>query len=536
MYRIKTLSLSLVSAIFASTAVESQAQVSFELSSQKNYRQNRNGIIFDGGTFRTNMYDGDATYIGFCVFPRYVPPGAYINACAPGTTGYVTDGKLGPTTIRTPYLLVTAVSPAIAIEPRMPSKIQLIAAPASKLPRPAGGFKDDSTSLFYNIHSNDATEYVLTYYYNTRTYTKSQRSKFESEIVPGVYSYSFPRLNNPNVPAVVKAVIYPMLEGKAKKNNKTSGFFFKGVDGQTWNKKGFMELSARSPNIVRWDGLSPSVVYAAADDLYYSMREITNVNSPTSAVKTRGTSIFPSFETGGDPRVLLRNPYVTAFTTPPILNSSTTGVVELELERAFKTGGVTYDFSTRRFQLPFVVVDKYEEYREQTFGKVRSKGPILLDPDKDGYNNLNEWILDSDANSAASVPAAPVPVLVEDVYDYYYYYLDLLDPIVSYFGFTIDKKIGTEPQVVYTLQRSVDQGKTWTIFRPGYYYVNGYSRFPATGMGDLNWTVTNVNFSLSGAKHSEIRVRSAYTDEDNNWAQPPGTANHLYRVKVTLAQ
>lgn len=538
MYRIKTLSLSLVSALLATTAVETQAGVALELSSQKNYRQNPKGIVFDGGTFNINMFDGEASYIGVCVFPRYVPPGFYINTCSPGTTGYVTDGSLGPTNIRTPYLLVTGVIPAIAIEPRMANKIQLIAAPASKLPRPSGGFRDDSTSLFYNIHNTDATEYVLTYYYNTRTYTKNQRGKFESEIVPGVYNYSFPRLNNPDVPAVVKAVIYPMLEGKAKKNNKTSGFVFQGVDDHTWNKKGFMELSARKPNITRWQGLTPSVVYAAADNLYFSMREITDNSNPKSAVKTRRTSIFPSFVTGGDPRVLLRTPYVSAFTTPPILNSSTTGVIELELARTFKTGGVTYDFSRRRFQLPFVVVDKYEEYREQTFGIVKGKGTILQDSDKDGYNNLTEWILDSDANSRTSIPVAPTPALVENFYDfYYYYYFELLDPVVSYYGFTIDKKMGTEPRVSYELQRSVDGGQTWGSFKAGYYYENGYSAKAVAGLGDLNWTVTNVNYLLSGAKHSEIRVRSNYyDDEENVWAQPPGTAGHTYRVKITLAK
>jgi hypothetical protein len=537
MYRIKTLSLPLIAALLTSTVVETQAQVALELSSQKTYRQNPKGIIFDGGTFNINMYDGDASYIGACVFPRYVPPGIYINICAPGATGYVTDGTLGPTTIRRPYLLVTGVFPAIAIEPRMPDRIKLIAAPASSLPRPSGGFRDDSTSLFYNIQSPDATEYVLTHYYNNKNYSKSQRGKFEKEIVPGVYSYSFPRLNRPEVPAVVKAVIYPMLEGLATKNNKTSGFVFKGVDGQTWNKQGFMELSARKPNIMRWQGLAPNVVYAAADNLFFSIREIDNVKKPRSPVKTRASSIFPAFVTGGDPRVLLRTPYVSSFTTPPIFNSSTTGVIELELARTFKTGGVTYDFSRRRFQMPIVVVDKYEEYREQTFGAVKGKGKILEDTDKDGYNNLTEWILDSDANSRTDIPVAPTPTLVQDYYDYYYYYyFDVLDPLVSYFGFTIDKKVGTIPRVVYTLQRSTDGGKTWNTFKAGYYYSDGSYSPTNDGGGAIDWTVTNVNYTQSGARHSEIRVRSGYTDEEDMWAQPPGTAGHIYRVKVTLAK
>ena len=528
MYRIKTLSLPLITALLATTVVETQAQVALELSSQKYYRQNPKGIFFDGGTYNINMYDGDATYIGGCVFPRYVPPGFYINACSPGTTGYVTDGKLGPTTFNLPYLLVTGVMPAVAIEPRMENKIQLIAAPASKLPRPSGGFRDDSTSLFYNLHNTDSSEYVLTYYYNTRKYNRKQREKFESEIVPGVYNYSFPRLNNPNVPAVVKAVIYPMIEGKAKKNNKTSGFIFKGIDGQTWNKKGFVEMSARKPNIIRWQGLTPNLVYAAADNLYFSIRELADIKNPRSDVKTRRTSIFPSFVSGGNPRVLLRTPYISAFTTPPILDSSTTGVIEVEVQRTFKTGGVTYDFSNRRFQLPIVVVDKYEEYREQTFGNVKGKGTILQDTDKDGYNNLTEWILESDANNRQSIPEAPVPRLVQNYLDYYYYYYyGLFEDPISYFGFDIKKKVGTQPKVVYALQRRIDGGKTYTEFKAGTYYQNG---LPA-------WRVSNVNFMQAGARHSEIRVRSlAYNPVDRVYEQPSGTAGHLYRVKITLAK
>jgi len=521
MNRMKTLSLPLLSLLVGSVA---QAQVSLELSSLKTYRQNKAGVQFRGGTFNVHAQDGSGTYQGGCNFTQYYPPGYFINVCAPGTTGYITAGRLGAADIATPYLLVTGIQPAIIIAPRRPNEVILKAAPASSLPRPSGGFVDDSTSVYYNLHDPvSSQEFTITNYDIQRTYSKSQRSKFDSDIVPGVYHYNLPRLGSLIQPAVISAVIYPMVEGKFTKNNRTSGFEFSSINGQLkFNKDGFAEMSYLRPNIFTWKGIDPNTVFPAVDSSYFSLRIPVDDSNPNSGLDLvdnyMGTqqSYFPAFAASGDPKVLLNNIFTSRFTTPPIFAGGMRAVAEIQVSRAFQTGGVTYDFSSRKFQLPVQVVNRYEEYKEISLALNNNKKArnILQDADGDGYNNLNEWILDSNAAERGSIPAEPRTVANPEVLDE----TGFRTVRPAYYGFTIDKKLGTVPNVIYTLQRSTDKGKTWTKFK-----------------SDANWSVYTVRLprGVEAARENtpervEIRV------ESNTGAQPVGTENDRYRVKITL--
>ncbi len=544
MIRIKTLSLPLISALFATAALPVNAQVSLDLSSQKTFRQSKNGIAFRGGAFDILFYDGSVTSIIGCDFVQYYAPGFILGLCSQGTTAFLTSGSIGGATIEYPYLLVTGIAPAQVVAPREASKIQLVAAPASTLPRPSGGFTDNSASVYYNLHTaGSIREYTLTGYYSTRAYSKNQLSKFNSDIVPGVYHYSFPRLTNPLLPAVITATIYPMADGFSSRNNREEGFKFTEVNKNKWSKGGFVELSYNRPNVIQWTPLTPSNVFPAVDSLNFSIRVIadqTNPNSNTVLVDRYSgklQSIFPAFTTEGDPRVVMANPLVGEFTTPPLFAGGTKGVIELELQRNFQTGGVTYDFSNRKFQIPIVVVNRYSEYQNLIFANSNSKSSILKDSDGDGYNNLNEWILDSSAVDANSIPVAPVAQTVAALMDTDYFTLTGNERVVrpAYFGFTIDKKLGTKPGVVYTLQRSKDRGRTWQKF-----------------VSDADWTVRTVNLApgvgsvkANSPRRVEIRVEAKpWIEYDANGdpialhtnEQPPGTQNDIYRVKVTLAK
>ena len=517
MIRIKTLSLPLISALVASATLPASGQVALTLSSQKEYRQNKHGINFTGGNFDISVTDGSVASVAGCNWIKYYPPGIFLGVCSEGTTAFLTSGALGGATINFPYLLVTSIIPAIIIEPRKPELVRLNAAPASDLPRPSGGFVDDSSSLFYNLHTDNATEYILTRYQKSMGYTASQGDRFENEIIPGVYHYSFPRLKNPTQPAPITAVIYPILEGEHTKNNKTEGFVFTQVGANKWNEQGFLEFSYHRPNLVQWSPISPAVIFPAVDDMYISLRRMSNPSSPKSDILTRTASIFPPYLIeGGNPRVKLANPFVNTFTFPPIFHSGTKSIMEVELQRSFQTGGVTYDFSNRKFQVPIVVVDRYTEFSDIVFS--RKKTDILADPDKDGYNNLTEWILDSNPSESFSIPTAPVPdTLPGIIYPFF-------GPIGTIeFGFTIDKKLGTIPRVTYTLQRSRDNGQTWKRF-----------------VSDGNWSVENVRYTLDGSRRSEIHVRSLVESNPRTdpatFVQPPGTENDIYRVKVVLAK
>jgi hypothetical protein len=512
MIRTKTLSLPLVSALLASATLPAVADVALTLSSQKSYRQNKKGeSVFRGGRFDITLRDGNGIYVAGCVREAYWPPNVPLDPCPGGSTAFILFGDVDPEVPNGfPYYWMTDVIPALIIEPRRPDLCKLRAAPASDLPRPSTDFKDASYGLYYNLHEADVRESVITRYDSARTYGPDQRGKFEDEIVTGVYHYLFPRLGQSNLRVPISPVIYPMPEGYAKINNQKTGVQF--IDNGNWSG-GFMELSYIKPNVIQWKGFSPAVTYPAVDNLYFSMRFLANPRNPRSEItivnpvtSEAPASFFPGYVNGGDPRILLANPFVESFTLPPVFPGGSTAVIELELDRAFQTGGVTYDFSTRKFQIPVKIVNRYSEYAELRFGnKDGQKGTDLKeDFDKDGFNNITEWILDSRADDSTSVPR-PILALPRNVGN-------LVDP-QPYFGFTFTKKRGTVPRVVQTLQRSTNNGRTWRKF-----------------VSDANWTVTETA--------EEFIVQSNF---DNLLAipvepvQPPGTAGDLYRIKVTPA-
>src|SRR5215217_5477511 len=124
MIRIKTLSLPLISALMASAVTSADAAVGLSLNSQKTYRQNKKSVDFKGGTFAIRLADGYVTTIGFCDDPDYFPPGYYINACSPGTSGFLSSGRIGGATIQRPYLVVTGLAPAIVVAPKEARRVQ----------------------------------------------------------------------------------------------------------------------------------------------------------------------------------------------------------------------------------------------------------------------------------------------------------------------------------------------------------------------------------------------------------------------------
>lgn len=554
MNRSKTLSLPLITALVAATAVSASAQLAFEVSSQKTYRQDKDSIKFQGGKFEVNLTDGKIVYIAGCDFFQYIPPGYYVGICGLGTNGRVISGNVGGASRANPYLLVTSIVPALVVEPRQPKLVTLIAAPASGLARPQGGFADNSVALYYNLHALQQREYVVSRYELSKNYNKNQGAKFEEDIVTGSYRYSFPRLGQPNIPAPINAQINPMPEGLNKKNNVTSGFEFTTVNDDKWTKDGFVELSFANPNPIKWRPLSPNSVFVRADSLSFSIRVLKDQKNPRSGTDLidnysgKQQSVFPDYSSDGDPKLLLTNPFTGTFVLPPIFAGGTRGMVEVQVQRALSTSGVSYDLSTRKFQIPIVVVNKFSEYQESTFLKKGAKKNLLDDSDGDGFNNLNEWILDSNGADSESTPRQPVPAAVESAYDLDYLAFFSRVRLVrgQYFGFTITKKLGTQPAVTETLQRSKDGGKTWGDFKSGYYFLDGsYSKtYDGPIRGNLiKWIVKTVKLAPgvgslreNSPRREEIRVESGYYDNTNvfEYVQPPGSEKETFRVKVTL--
>lgn len=507
----KTLSLPVFAALLASTMGPAQAEIGLYVSSEATYRQRRDkDPDFYGGKFTVDLGDGNAIFVGGCARPLYWPPNIPLDPCPGGSTAYVLYGAPSANNLG-PYFWVTDVIPSFVVEPRRPELCLLKAAPASDLPRPYAGFKDDSLGLYYNLHdSASVREYVITSYNFERTYKAGQRQKMESEVVPGVYHFSFPRLHDPVIRVPISPVIYPMPEGATEKNQQKVGVRIGTTN--SWTKNGFMELSYIKPNVIQWSGFNPAIVYAGVDSLYFSMRFLSDPTNPRSPVsyydpvrRETPASVFPSFVSGGDPRILLPTPFVDSFTLPPVFAGGTTAVIELELQRNFQTGGITYDFSNRKFQIPVIIVNRYSDYQEIRFQQETKKVGILEDNDGDGFNNLTEWINESRAEDPQSVPVNPTPIYNDFVINSNF---DVVDP--EYFGFTVVKKRATRPAgVKQILQRSVNGGKTWKRMRT-----------------DADWLVTETA--------TQIRVESKVVSDAFVPILPPGTEDHLYRVKVTL--
>lgn len=521
MIQTKTLSLPLIAALFGSVVAPADAQVRMELSTRKTYRQDPASLKFKGGTFDNRISDGGGVKVGGCDRAAYYPPTNILFVCSGGSTALLTSGSFGGATIANPYLWVTGITPAIILEPRRPELGFLRSAPASLLPRPEGGFSDDSFSLFFNLHTTDVREFVITRYITSRGYDATERTRFEKEVVPGIYYYSFPRLKLPNLTVPIAAVIRPMPEGIAKINNRATGFQFN-TTGQTWDANGFLELSVNRPSVIKWSGFSPSVVLPGVDRLYFSLRYLsdpadansearyTNPTDKNPLTRDLPASFFPGFVNGGDPRVLLVNPFVTSFTLPPIFPAGTRVVAQLDLQRTFQTGGVTFDLSSRKFEIPVTFTDRYLEFALARFGRATAKVGILQDFDGDGFNNLTEWILNSSPANALSKPVPPVAALTLAVTD------GLFPPTIitpASFGFTVTKKQNTVPAVIYSLERSTDGGVTYLPM-----------------VTDANWTVTNDATTVSIASKITNGVLPTPTP-----IQPPGTEAHRYRLVITLA-
>ena len=511
----------LFTALFISTAGPALAQLSLENSTHKEYRQYKSGkVVYRGGHYEVDVADGNALYWAGCESSIYWPGGGNILdiGCGIGSTGFVTFGNVYEGQLdTTPYLSVFDVAPARVIEPRRPELCILKAAPRSELRRPSKDFIDDSYGVYYNLHTNYVREYVISRYHQRRDYGKKKRVKFAEEIVPGTYHYQFPRLGNPELMTAVGSPLYAMPEGRLKKRKRWVGVNY--TNTNSW-RGGFMTLGIWKPNTITWQGINFSNTFAPVDSLYFSIRYMKSEKNPRSKViysNPNGespASLFPAFVSGEDPRVLLKSVTEQEFTLPPIFRAGTKGVIELEIERVFQTGGVTYDYSTRRFQLPVMVLNRYSEYGDLRFPNGGKKTGLLDDFDQDGFNNMTEWILDSLADDPGSVPAQLTtedhPAVVDNINNFFWW---TMEP--QYFGFSVLLKEATNPKVKQTLQRSKDLGRTWHTFRSD----------------PDDWTV-NRDFP-------DIRVESKVSVEDPDdpfqtiQVQPPGTETDLYRIKVT---
>lgn len=517
MLRRKTLSLPFASLLALSVAAPVQAQDTyFSLATNKTFRQGSERThAFRGGSLDLAFRDGLVVFQSGCTDSEFFNPSI---GCPLGSNGFITFGAFGSEPDEDPYLSVLSVTPAFLVEPTQPDSPHLYAAPASKLPRPLYGFTDGGIGLFFDLFNPDnLREYKVAVYRYSRAYEADQLTQMNQETVPGVYYFRFPQLNNPTRPVNLSATVRALPEGLAKLNSVFTGFNFD--TGLGFDSDGFMRVNFDRPTTFRWSGLGQNLINANTDRLYFSIRYLSDATDPLSETTfvnpTTGASpasLFPGFVSGRDPRVTLANPFVTSFTIPPIFRIGSTGVVELELNRNLANSGVVFDTSSRRYQIPIRFTSNYSDYAARSFGSDTRKVGIEEDYDGDTFNNLTEWVLSSRAQFASSLPLRPtvraVPAVIGG---------DILFPIVitpAFFGFKTTNASGFVPEVVKTLQRSTAVSPApdvWTDM-----------------VSDANWDVIYTETS--------IELLSLIRSPTGVPIQPPGTAAHKYRIRVTLAE
>jgi hypothetical protein len=518
MPRLKTLSFSLFSALLATSGSFLYGQVTIALNTQKLFRQHQTGTEFRAGEFRVDVDDGIGVYLSGCEDTEYFPPSI---PCPDGATAFVGFGNPDPLRpYAGPYFMQTGISPAIIIEPRREDRVFLRAAPASKLPRPLPGFSDTSYSIYYNISPGSISikEYTVSRYRYQRQYTGLAGGRvMDSEIVPGVYHFSFPRLDYPTLEVALPSVHYPIPEGYKKIGKVNQGVRF---TSPSQFSNGFAVIDKNTVPTIQWQGFARNMVYPGVDQLYFSIRHLVNPASPRSTtdyIDDEGlpTSIFPDITSGADPRVLLANPLVSKFTLPPFIDSGTRGVIELELTRSISTNGVAYDVSNRRYQLPVAFVDRYSEYKKKSFGTNTTRTNLFQDYDRDGFNNLTEWVTESRAQDSTSFPGLlPQPQILE-LEDFDTLPAADVPPLPTrfyYYGIIVNKRLGLIPgtvppkRVQYFIQRSTNDGQTWSNVTT-----------------DANWTVFESPTQLV-----------MFLNTRNSSVLPPSAVGNYYRIGAGL--
>ncbi|MFD2255621.1 hypothetical protein ACFSSA_02950 [Luteolibacter algae] len=453
----------------AGAQVTNEGSFQFVAQSSATYQQSPTDVTFQGGSFNIGLRDGLLIYESPCILDEYFPPNPPEDLfgkgkCAQGATGYITAGDIDGDGVNDSqaYATVSQIIAARSIRPFEPQNVRLVAAPPSELPRPLSGFTGSSAKVFFNIQSPiGSSEYSISGYRFSRVYLPGDRSRFDKEIVPGSYTFTFPRLGQTpgtnNNPIAQTLNLFPTLDGYRKVNNQRVGFRFKNVifDG------GFAVLDPNIVNVIEWEGNTGERIIPGNDTAYVSIRALTAPEDPNSG--TTGEIIFPNF-TGVSNQIILPSPVQTSYALAPgFLAPGESGLFEIEFSTYRPTTSVAFERSVRRFRLPvkmgnFMTTALRAALPANATNEQRDPS---ADYDGDGASNFAEWAFGSDPAKAGSVPPAPSLELVNT---------QAAPGTFSEIGseshgqgcweYKVDKLINPIPALDYHVEHSTDM-KTW---------------------------------------------------------------------------
>lgn len=469
----------------------------FRANSVGNYRQVAGAGIFEGGTFGITVDDGNAFFDG-CDAPFFYTPSP---PCPLGATGYISRGIENDPELNGngPYFSITEIAPALLLLPFAPQKALLVSAPPSLLPRPLLGFEDRSLSVFYNLQTNFIRQYPLTAYTYRRSYTAAERDRFDGEVVPGTYRYNFASLNSATIPQVLEVNQFPMIDGYRKVNNQPRGFRFLNV---TFDADGFALLDPLLINTLVWEGNTTSYISAASDDLYLSIKELTNPLDPLSPPNLTAPTLFPGFSANVDSRVILPSPLDTSFVLPPnFVKPGETGILDMEFIINRPTSPLVFESATRRFRMPVRMINNFPSIMQASAppGTTAQQLSADADLDGDGVNNFTEWAFGSNPTLADSLPSSPSvrmvssggPALLE---------LTGETGSTSVLEYSVPKVKNPVPRLKYSIEYTQDL-ETWTTIN-----ADDTEWVLVDGVGELKVTSSPTNTKKGGFFRAKVEL------------------------------
>jgi len=494
-FLVQKLTLSLVGGALIGSSGMASATLEAIFGTEKDFTQTTAaGPVFAGGAFTMGLKDGQIVINPGCTkngnTSAFGP--APLAGCPTGSTGIISygdannDGVLDNNT----YWEVTSDTPALTIEPFRPELCQLVAAPASPLPRPLGGFVDDGVVSFWNTQLVTMQQYEMTRYTLTRPYGagNGEGRRMTRELVPGQYSFTFPLLSNPAVKVGLPVTLLPNMEMyDASSSQGKQGFKFL---GSRW-KNGYYEVDPRVINTFAWQGNRLNV-RPGSDFLFLQIQ--TN------------STVFPP---NGSP-LFIKDVLSTSYSLPPgFFTIGETGTFTLNFQRLLAISGAASDNSERNFSFPIRFIDSYSGY--STFGGAFPTGSSstltksTADFDKDTFSNATEFALQSDPNDAASTPFDPVA----PVYD---------GPVAA----TNYVRTDDGSVITITIQKRPDTGGSLS------YELETTSSLPATKWTKIKTGVfsSKIHWKIDSETPTQIVFKSDGTIPVNTLIRPVATAKY----------
>lgn len=225
------------------------------------------------------------------------------------------------------------------------------------------------------------------------------QKQMAEEIVPGQYTFTFPRLGNPDLtPVAIPVNITPYIDPYGYGRGSRSGFRF---TSGNWDS-GYYQMDPRQITQIKWQGNTRGLI-RPGDSIYFSILN-----------EAEDFLTFPP--TVPQSPVLLPTPVQQSYTMPPFFYEvGDEGVMNLQFQRNLPSNGIAYDVSFRQFRAKVRMVDSYLGYARITMplgtGKrdLSPKGNV----DHDSMGNIEEFAFqfptNEDINASAKEQFVPDP-------------------------------------------------------------------------------------------------------------------------------